>query len=205
MVPMTLVQVDEDTLASEQERMGEPTLPWDPNETATVEESTVETPALTLAPAPTSSPTPSPRSIDLRPLTVGDVDRLWDWIRADGQARMDEWGVDSSVSLHANMKYLDELSGHGRCAVYAVYVKGAHVGQVSIAPLLKTQGIMHIFLAQSVRGPLGLSILRKGLANVQDKHPGIELLAMTNDPRLAKLLNRIGLGHTQYVLSKGDA
>ena len=204
MATMTLVQVDEDVLASEEAMVGAPTLPLDFGEPLAAPMSLIDTPDHTASEetSPVIVPTPK-RKVDLRRLTVGDVDRLWDWIRADGPARMEEWGVDSSVSLHQNMQYLEELSNQGRCAVYAGYVDDEHIGQVSIAPLLATQGVLHIFLAQSVRGPRGVSILRHGLATVEALHPDIELLAMTNDRRLARLMNRIGLGHTQYILTKG--
>ena len=204
MATMTLVQVDEDVLASEEAMVGAPTLPLDFGEPLAAPMSLIDTPDHTVSEetSPVIVPTPK-HKVELRRLTVGDVDRLWDWIRADGPACMAEWGVDSSVSLHQNMQYLDELSNQGRCAVYAGYVDDEHIGQVSIAPLLATQGVLHIFLAQSVRGPRGVSILRHGLATVEALHPDIELLAMTNDRRLARLMNRIGLGHTQYILTKG--
>ena len=204
MATMTLVQVDEDVLASEEAMVGAPTLPLGFDAPADATLSLIDTPVPkpSVEAPPVIAPTPK-QKVELRRLTVGDVDRLWDWIRVDGPACMAEWGVDSSVGLHQSMQYLDELSNQGRCAVYAGYVDDEHIGQVSIAPLLATQGVLHIFLAQSVRGPLGVSILRHGLSSIQALHPDIELLAMTNDRRLARLMNRIGLGHTQYILTKG--
>lgn len=152
-------------------------------------------------PDPDPDPVPEPEpAFALSDPTIGDVDRLWDWIREDGSARVAAFGATSSVELHRSMTELLRHAAEGLAALHSLYWRDTHVGFAALAPILGTQAQIHIYLAPSIRGR-GLPLVRRALAAARQRYPTLELVAITEDRRLAHFAQRAGLTRTQYVLT----
>ncbi len=152
-------------------------------------------------PEPDPDPVPEPEpAFALSDPTIGDVDRLWDWIREDGPARVAAFHAASSPALHQGMTALLHEAQLGRAALHSLYWQDTHVGFAALAPILGTQAQIHIYLAPSIRGR-GLPLVRRALAAARERYPALELVAITEDIRLAHFAQRAGLARTQYVLT----
>ena len=115
-------------------------------------------------PQPLSAPTPAaqPR-IGLRPLAVEDVDRLWDWLRADADGGAAFFGrtFKHSMELHQMMVQLGQAEAHSVGLLRALYYEAdeaasQHLGFVALAPILSTEkvAVLHVYLRPDVRGQL---------------------------------------------------
>lgn len=138
--------------------------------------------------------------------TLGDVDRLWDWIREDGPERFAAFEASTSVELHRKMTALHEQAQQGRAAFHSLYWQEAHVGFGILCPIFGTQAQIHIYLAPSMRGR-GLPLVRRAVVATRHRYPTLDLVAITSDSRIAHFAQRVGLTETQYVLTaaKGES
>lgn len=119
--------------------------------------------------ASTMTPTRPPPAAEAAPgvavrsVTIEDVDRLWDWVRADGDngAAFLSRPMQTSMDLHGVMETLLTAESAGTALIRAIYYEGAadgdqHLGFAALAPILPVEqvAVMHIYLRPEVRGQL---------------------------------------------------
>lgn len=150
-----------------------------------------------------------PSGLLAMPLRVADVDRLWDWLRADGDQGRAFLGVPitTSPSLHDHLSFLaKDAEQQGVALIRALYWKGTHFGFAMLAPILADEAtaLMHIYLMKEARGSLQ-AILPALVALAQQAAPGKHLAVASPDKVWAKLhrtlLAPLGfVEHTMFVL-----
>lgn len=143
-------------------------------------------------------------ALALRPATVEDVDRLWDWIRQDGDLGKAFLGIEcrTSLTLHETMQQFVLAQQQGTALLFALEDGGHHQGFVIVNPLdLSDQvGRLHLYLAPAVRGTLA-ALLPKLLAVADREYPDLSLIIAVEDEAAARLYRPFGFT-TQYVLTR---
>lgn len=171
-------------------------------------------PAAVAAPAPMPTPIPTPVAppapLVATPATIGDIDRLWDWIRGDGDggASFFSYVVTSSVMLHRTFAALerseqDAAPIHAR--IRALTCGDHHVGFAMLLPVLREEraALMHIYLRPEVRGMLA-TLLPLLVDLAAAAVPGYTLAVIGHDAALTRLhrtlLAPIGfVEHTMFL------
>lgn len=141
----------------------------------------------------------------IRMPTVADIDRLWDWIRADADKGQTFLGrqLSSSIELHTLVNAIHQAEGRGLALIRAVAYQAEHFGFAMLAPILADEktALMHIYLAQPLRGQLHTLVgpLVELAAVVQ---PSTTFAVYSADATWATLHRRllVPLGFTEQVL-----
>jgi len=104
-------------------------------------------------PEPVAKPAPQ---LMARAISVADGDRLWDWIRQDGDGGHTLFGrtVQSSIELHALLRLLTDAEVVGRAIIRTLDVQGVVLGFVTLNPILTTEqtALVTVYLAPDARG-----------------------------------------------------
>jgi len=140
----------------------------------------------------------------LRDPTVGDVDRLWDWIRSDDAVTQRDFNVATSVELHEKMRILARSVADGQAVMHALSWRGDHVGFATIHPILGSIGLAHLYLRPASRGQ-GVWIARSLLREAATRYPTLDLAITTEDPRVERFARRAGFTQTQYFVLRPRA
>lgn len=149
------------------------------------------------APAPASAPA----RLSWRVPTDEDVDRLWDWIRLDGPAQLQQFGVRTSVDLHAKMRSLTQLDAQGSAVSRALVWDGEHVGQGTVFPIVEAVGLVHLYLDPGVRGR-GFAIAKAGVQMLKQEQPALRLSVTTTRKAIADFATRMGFATLHYVVTE---
>lgn len=164
---------------------------------------------VTTEPAQTPNASMAP-GVTVRPVTIEDGDRLWDWIRADGDhgAAFLSRPMQTSMDLHGVMHALITAESAGTALMRAVYYEGAtegdqHLGFAALAPILPVEqvAVMHIYLRPEVRGQL--AALTGPLVQVASSIlPTYKLAVVSHDAAWARLHRQVllPLGFTEHVM-----
>lgn len=164
-------------------------------------------------PAPASAPA-SARPLDLRAVTYADLDRLWDWIRADVEGATRFLGAmpEHSQALFAWFQKLLDAERSGHALVRAIdgitAVNGLpspmHIGFIMLNPLNRATtpaiGQVHCYLSPSVQGSLP-QLLPVLLDIAAEQEPTLTLVVGTTDYAFAKLLQPHGF-HISIALTR---
>lgn len=146
-------------------------------------------------PAPVPASVPAPRALQLRALSYEDVDRMWDWSRADASGAAKFLGVmPHTKALLDAFTHLAALQEQGTALVRAIDVSGTHIGFVVLNPIVRAPrptGVVHCYLAPSVQGQLP-QLMPELLAIAAEVEPTLMLTILTNDYAFAKLLQPFG-------------
>lgn len=148
------------------------------------------------------------------PVSFLDVDRLWDWIRADsdrGQAFLGA-AVETSLDLHQRIRQIQSHEAMGVAMVRSLYREGDgaagwHLGFLMLHPILSTEriAVVSMYLQRDSRG-YELRILPAVLALAAQIVPGFKLAVMAADEgqrqAYSALLQPLGFTpHTMFVHS----
>lgn len=143
----------------------------------------------TLTPTPAPTPTPTP-VLSLRAATVDDLDRLWDWVRADGDhgASFFSKPMPSSVALHTFVSALGQAEVQGLAAIRSVVFEENHLGFAMLLPILASErtAMMHIYLRADVRGHLA-QLVPTLVDLAAQTVPGYALAVISHDATLARM------------------
>lgn len=149
-----------------------------------------------------------PSGLIAMPVRVGDVDRLWDWLRADadkGQAFLGK-PMTTSVALHAQIRFLvEQTEPEGVAIIRSLYWHEEHFGFAMLAPILAADrtALLHIYLKKDARG--ALATLVQALVELAEQAvPGMHLAVSSADATWARLhrslLAPLGfVEHTMFV------
>ena len=142
--------------------------------------------------------------IAVRPVTLVDIDNLWDWVRSDedhGRAFLGRV-MPTSLDLHAFFRDLQDREATGATATFAVDQHGVHVGFVVFDPisLQMATACLHLYLAPEVRGSLAV-LLPALLGLADERFPALTLLVATTSAAAARLYRPFGF-ETTFVLRR---
>lgn len=158
----------------------------------------------------TAAPVVEP-SLTFRRVTVGDIDRLWDWIRQDGDRGRSFLGseIESSLVLHKILGQLDTAEHSGAAMIRAAYWEAhndeLHIGFVALAPMFAAEklALVHTYLAPDYRGE-AVKIAPAIIALVEAAAPGFKQCVYSPTPALERwhrtVLLPLGFqAHTMFV------
>ena len=174
----------------------------------------VSKPAPASSPAQDAPPTPSnvtpfaapkPDQVDLSPLSVEDVDRLWDWVRADREGTTAFLGHThpNSQAFFYQIGQIAQKELDGSAWMRSIVKGDALIGFVILDPITKTKnpvGTCHIYISQNVRGELP-KLLPSILAEGDQQLPNITYFVATQDEAMSALLQSAGFS-AQIVLTR---
>lgn len=139
--------------------------------------------------------------VSLAAPTVADVDRLWDWIRADGPQRMTELQVTTSVALHQQMAGFVDKAQAGTALALSVYDDDEHVGFVFLNPIVGSEAVLHGYVGPQARARC-LRLCREGFARLQAECPTLHYAVLTDNPRIITFAKRMGFTSITYYASR---
>lgn len=142
-----------------------------------------------------ASAMPAASGMTARLCTLADVDRLWDWIRADAPSGVRFIGkpLSNSQQLHALMTAVAKGEGTQASLARSIYLGDTHAGFVVLLPILliEKMAAVHVYLPPASRGLLP-NMLPSLLQLAADVMPDIKLAVMGMTPSLDKLLHPYG-------------
>ncbi len=144
--------------------------------------------------------------LSARQCTLADVDRLWDWIRADDPAvgiRFVGRALANSQQLHALMTTIAKGEATSASLARSIYVGDAHAGFVVLLPILLTEKMaaVHMYLKPDARGLLP-NMLPSLLQMAADVMPDVKLAVMGMPPAIGKLLTAYGFAMQTVFLQE---
>ncbi len=164
----------------------------------------------TQGPVPATVPTGVVASLTFpelvaRPVLVEDIDRLWDWIRADKDQGASFLGrtFTHSIALHEFARQMGQAEMAGLAITRAIHYGPHHLGFAMLAPILAQErtALMHIYLRQDVRGQLAK--FTAPLVEIAERvAPGVHLAVASADATWQRLHRSIlvPLGFTEHAL-----
>lgn len=145
----------------------------------------------TMTAAPASVPVPvqptSTPSVVSRPISTIDIDRLWDWLRADAAGKAPHaWmflGREYATSIDLHNAVGTIANDRERSAIRAIDVNGVHVGFFMLKPIDRASNtaMLHLYLSPMVRMQI-LTLAPYILSGARQIIPPTMNLA-TNSPR----------------------
>lgn len=139
-----------------------------------------------------------PSGLSIAPLTLVDIDRLWDWIRADddrGKSFLSR-DVRTSIELHQYMMAIVNSEKDHLAMIRAVHGGDQHLGFAMLAPILAEErtAIMHVYLQKEFRGSLA-QIVGPLVDMAQAVVPGVHLAVWSPDDTWARLHRKLLTPH----------
>lgn len=135
-------------------------------------------------------------SLEHRPATDEDIDRLWDWIRQEE----DRGAVFLGEPVTTSRALYDRLSLFGE-SLQAMVDAGEHIGILAIEPSGAGPNVMaiHMFIRKESRNQLRRLIPQlQALAVIA--YPGVSFAVATQDPALARLYQPFGFKTTHILV-----
>ena len=161
---------------------------------------------------PATSPTNihpfvKPQGVVLDPVTVDDVDRLWDWVRADKDGTSAFLGAtfENSRALFTYVEKVAEQERNSHAAFYAIREPDALLGFVLLWPIFREQGknpvaTTHVYLEPESRGRLS-ALLPMLMAEADRIAPSLDLRVVTTRSEWATMLQAVGF-ESHLVLTR---
>lgn len=187
-----------------------------PSDVSPQEPSTQVPPPLQTAPttnvhypsfAPQPVTTAAPQSVTLDRVSVEDVDRLWDWVRADAEGTSAFLGATfaNSRDLFTYVGKVAEQERSGHAAFYAIREGDGLRGFILLWPIYRETGknpvaTTHIYLEPESRGRLA-SLLPALMHEADRLAPGVNLCVITQRQEWAAMLKSAGF-ESQFVLTR---
>lgn len=158
-------------------------------------------------PAPEPDPAPDPDPVPpaaTSPLqftdpTEEDIDRLWDWIRADPAPAPALQAMKTSRELREAVGRFAIAEAEGTGLLRSIQWRGTHVGFGYLAPIVGGVGMAHGYLDPRHRGAAGVRILREAVSQARILRPDLQLVVMVRTRRVQSLAARLGLTQRMYV------
>lgn len=159
------------------------------------------------------APAPTARAAELvAPLILPeDVDRLWDWLRADPTSAQSFFGLmpKNSMQLHRIFATLGECEQSGVGLARAIYLEGPtggreHIGFGMLAPIMGAEklAVVHLYLSPARRGYLAQ--LAAALLELTAQHlpPGFKFAIIPSDVTQTRLYGQVlqPLGFTTHTI-----
>lgn len=132
--------------------------------------------------------------LSFREVTEADIDRLWDWIRADEDRGAKFLGMQPATS--AELRARLQLFGQH---LYAIDEGEEPIGLGGFNPVTEHYAQIHLYLAQSARGRLRL-LLPQFLQASREKHPRLTLTLLAPDLGAVELFTAFGF-QVQHILT----
>ena len=156
-------------------------------------------------PAPQPEPDPEPdldlATISVRPVEDADIDRLWDWVRADEDRGQVFLGFQPATARELYGMFATRFSGQPDTAAWAIDEQGAHQGFALFNPITPhLTATVHLYLAPAVRGRF-LEIVQQLLGLLDAQYPKLSLNVVTPDPARARLYQKAGF-EMSYALTR---
>lgn len=153
-----------------------------------------------------------PNGLYVTKVTIKCVDRLWDWIRSDGDHGKSFLGapITTSLALHQYIQYVAKAEEQAQSCIRSIfwYGNGAepdanHLGFVMLSPILAEErtALMHVYLKKDARNTLGKMI--GPLVDMAEAFaPGMHLAVYSRDEAWARLHKRLlePLGFTSRIM-----
>jgi len=148
-------------------------------------------------------------TLNLRPPSFGDVDRLWDWSRTDREDVMRFLGKipTHSQELYEMVGLLQNAERQGLALFRTIVVEptNAHLGFVMLHPIDRSPqrspvAAVHLYLMPAARGSLP-ALLPSLMQLAERDAPGVALTVFAESPAWAKLLESAGFT-PQLVLTR---
>lgn len=141
-------------------------------------------------------------ALTLAPLTIEDVDRLWDWVRSEPDRGASFFGrpVPHSVALHITMQGLVEAETIGAGWVRAI-VGETLVGFLALTPILNEDriAVWNLYIEPAAREAFLAGQLGTLLQQLQAAVPGYRLCAMPGEAIGARLVELGYRAKTLYL------
>lgn len=158
-------------------------------------------------PDPEPDPDPEPFPLDsvaVRPVEDADIDRLWDWVRADEDRGQVFLGFQPATARELYGMFATRFSGQPDTAAWAIDEHGAHQGFALFNPIIRQplSATVHLYLAAAVRGRF-LEIVEQLLSLLDVEYPKLPLIVITPDPARARLYRKAGFAMS-YVLTRSQ-
>jgi hypothetical protein len=203
-LPQPFVRPTEPQRAAASQRMHGITAPAE-EEQEQEEDSPLDLPSHTPAPVelkPKAKPEPVVDPLQIRALTIEDLDRLWDWVRQDADRGSAFFGfpVKSSVQIHQFAGALLDREKLGLALVRSFDYLSNHIGFAILLPIFdeKQVGVVHLYLCPQMRGQLPQFL--PALVHVAGTlRPDLRLVVLPDRPEWARLLAPLGF-RQQIVL-----
>lgn len=124
-------------------------------------------------------------TLSYRDVEEADVDRLWDWVRADEDKGLRFLGITPSTS--AEMRERLELYA----SLVAIDEGGVHVGFGGFGPVTTIYVLIHLYLSTAVRGDLR-RLAPAFIEESQRRYPGTKLSTVALTPAEVRLYCSFG-------------
>lgn len=133
------------------------------------------------------------QSVSLREVTDEDLDRLWDWLRADEDRGQRFLGalVNTSSEMRARLDLFQQLQ--------AIDDAEEHVGFLGFSPVDDYKAGCHLFLAQAARNQLA-QLIPQFMKQAAVLLPGRTFLVNTADAAVARIYRPYGFT-MRYILT----
>ena len=129
-------------------------------------------------------------SLESRAVTEADVDRLWDWIRADGDKGKAFLGATCSTS--AQLRAALTAFGPHLFALDDMALEGErHIGLVAVQMFDGDKAGVHLYLTQAARGD-GRRLIPQLMTMAHAAFPGKVFVIITGDAAAARLYRAVG-------------
>ena len=131
-------------------------------------------------------------TVTVRPVEDADIDRLWDWIRADADRGQVFLGFVPATARELYGMFANRFSGQPDTAAWAIDEHGAHQGFVLFNPITtQLTATVHLYLSQAARGRF-LEIVQQLLDFMDATYPKLSLVIVTPDAARARLYQKAG-------------
>ena len=155
---------------------------------------------------PEPEPAPEPdlplATISVRPVEDADIDRLWDWVRADEDRGQAFLGFQPATARELYGMFATRFSGQPDTAAWAIDEHESHQGFVLFNPITPQplSATVHLYLSSAVRGRFP-EIVQQLLGLLDAQYPLLALVVVTPDPARARLYRKAGFTMS-YVLTR---
>lgn len=160
-----------------------------------------------LDPPPATRPAPG---LNVRSVGIDDADRLWDWVRMDGDRGQSFFGqvIANSLDLHALLAQHTLRERDGTALVRAIYYEGGtrgdvHIGFLALSPIMLAEQVaaLHVYLQPEVRSRLAV-LTAPLVALALQLLPAYKLVLLTDDQAQMRLYRQVlaPLGFAEHAV-----
>ena len=129
-------------------------------------------------------------SLQSRGVTEADVDRLWDWVRADDDKGKAFCGVVPETSKHLR-QLLTAFGPHLFALEDSAQEGESHIGLAAVQLFEPNRAAVHLYLAKVARGD-ARRLLPQLMEMAEGAFPGRTFVIITEDAAAARLYRSIG-------------
>jgi hypothetical protein len=133
--------------------------------------------------------------------TDADLDRLWDWVRADDDQGYEFFGFTPETSQRLRQHFL-AIHSNPNAVALAIMTNDTHAGFVVFNPIDRTSmtAVVHLYLAPAVRGQ-ALTVVPQLLRLCGDQYPLLSLVVITGSESRMRLYRQLDF-EVRYLLTR---